>query len=83
MPDHVYKGIPIEENNVVVTVQPVRGVVANDGLTYRGVLDIDARGNRFVYNQVPNDWREPKRILIDGDGFGLIDGNGNLIMVKR
>jgi len=54
MTEFVYKGIPIYKNGIVVAVQPVRAIQADDGNYYSGVLDIDIRGNEYVYNKYPN-----------------------------
>lgn len=81
MPDFVYKGIPTEKDGLII-VKPVRSINADDGNTYHGVLDIDARGNRFVYNQVPNDMKEPWKALIDGNTQAVVDSEGRQVMVK-
>lgn len=54
MVDFVYKGIPIIKDGIVIAVERVRSIQAPDGKYYRGVLDIDANGNKFVYNQYPS-----------------------------
>lgn len=81
-----WRGLPVRDaQGNVVAVQPVRNIVAPNGIHYRGVLSHDADGQAFTYNQVPNDWRpEPiewKR-LIDGSGRSIIDGAGFRIMVR-
>lgn len=51
----VWRGLPIKnEQGDIVAVRPVRGIEAEDGLTYPGVLSHDAEGNAFTYRQVPS-----------------------------
>jgi hypothetical protein len=84
MADFVYRGVPIEENGVVVAVQPVRTIEQN-GVHYRGVLGVDSRGHEFVYNKYPNTGVTPvePKGLYDMDGFRLLDSGGNALFVRR
>lgn len=53
MPDFAYRGLPVEKDGAIRHVQPVRSIQAPNGKHYRGVLDVDSRGNEFTYNQFP------------------------------
>lgn len=73
-----WKGIPIRDaQNNVLYVKPVRGIVAPNGITYPGVLDHDAEGSAFTYNQVPN-VGIGIRVLTIEDGRVLTDGEGRV-----
>ena len=55
--EFTYKGIPIrDESGNIIAVHPVKGIEADNGKTYSGVLSIDGSGNSFTYNKVPNDY---------------------------
>lgn len=78
--------MPIKDSaGSVVAVQPIRGIVASNGLWYSGVLAHDAEGNAFTYNQVPNDY-SPEPIIpkkaVDANGRVLVDALGRRIMLR-
>jgi len=52
-----YKGMPTVQPNGTMSVQPFRSLKdPTSGDYYKGVVGVDAQGNRFVYNKVPDDY---------------------------
>lgn len=81
-----WRGIPVkDEQGNTVAVIPVRGIVAPDGKTYPGVLDQDADGNAFTWNQVPNDYSPTpivRKTFMTADGIPLVTADGNTFKVR-
>lgn len=81
-----YKGVPVEKDGVVHHVQRVRSIEAPNGKHYRGVLDVDAQGNEFVYNQYPNTGVTPPARLAMNEATGFLLMNpdtGMLVMIHE
>jgi len=81
MPEFVYKGIPIYEDGNVVAVQNIRGIEAANGKILHGIKDSDNRGNEFVYNRVPDNYKQERRQFVTADNqeFATVDNEMFLV----
>ena len=83
MAKFTYRGIPGVDSRGNDYVQPVRGIVADDGKTYRGVKDVDSRGEDFVWNQVPDDGIFGRlKAFLDSDGFVFMTSDEKIFAVR-
>ena len=82
MAKFTYKGLPVVMPDGTKAVQPVRSIQdAGTGLFFKGVTGVDAQGNKFVYNKVPDDFQQELFGLLDANGDLLFDSGNNQLFV--